>query len=98
MNTGLTESQISMITGACARYPEITGVVLFGSRAKGCHKPASDVDLAIKGCGVSRRTVAQLLSDLEDSPLPFFADVVAYDSISNPGLRSHIDRCGIVLL
>lgn len=97
MNTGLTAAQIDILTRACDRYPEITGLVLFGSRAKGCHKPASDVDLAIKGSAVSRRTVAQLLSDLEDSPLPFFADVVAYDSITNPDLRSHIDRCGIVL-
>lgn len=97
MNTGLTPSQIDTLTRACDRYPEITGVVLFGSRAKGNYKPGSDIDLAIKGNGVGRRTVASLLSDLEDTALPFFTDVVAYDSISNPELRSHIDRRGIVL-
>lgn len=97
MNTGLTTTQMETLTRACSRYPEITGVVLFGSRAKGNYKPGSDIDIAIKGSGVGRRTVASLISDLEDTSLPFFTDVVAYNAISNPELRSHIDRRGIVL-
>lgn len=90
--TGLTEQQLAILSKACARYPEIEEAVIFGSRAKGNYKPGADIDIAIKGPRVTRRTVASLHSDLEDTTLPFFVDVVAYDSITNPALKEHIDR------
>lgn len=95
--TGLTEQQLTILRKACARYPEIEDVVIFGSRAKGNYKPGSDIDIAIKGAGVTRRTVASLRSDLEDTTLPFYVDVVAYDSITNPELKEHIDRVATAL-
>lgn len=95
MNTGLTDSQLTLLRTLCSHYPEIEKALIFGSRAKGTYKEGSDIDLAIKGKGVSHRTVTALHSDLEDSSLPYFVDVVAYETISNPALKEHIDRVGI---
>ena len=73
-------------------------VVLFGSRAKGNYKPGSDIDLAVKGDRVSPRIVAQLADCLnEETPLPYFFDVVHYETLDNQALVDHIDRVGIVI-
>jgi predicted nucleotidyltransferase len=73
-------------------------VVLFGSRAKGTQKIASDVDLAIKGKAVTYATAVRLADMLnEEKPLPYFFDVLHYESIIEPRLLEHIDRVGIVL-
>lgn len=98
ISTGLTEQHLAILSQACGRYPEIEDAVIFGSRAKGNYKPGSDIDIAIKGPQVTRRTVAGLCSDLEDSALPFFVDVVAYDGISNPALKEHIDRVATAIV
>ena len=75
---GLTEHDIDEITAAIGRFDEIGEVVLFGSRAKGNYKPGSDVDLAVKGDRVTRRTIAQLANCLnEEKPLPYFRVGVA---------------------
>ncbi|WP_228024719.1 nucleotidyltransferase domain-containing protein [cf. Phormidesmis sp. LEGE 11477] len=86
------------IRAAAAELEEIDQVILFGSRAKGTHHRGSDVDLSIKGKGITYSTVIQLSESLnEERPLPYFFDVVDYDSLGNEPLRDHIDRVGIVL-
>ncbi|WP_228037448.1 nucleotidyltransferase domain-containing protein [Nodosilinea sp. LEGE 06152] len=86
------------ILGACRQFEEIATVVLFGSRAKGNYKQGSDVDLAVKGDRVTHRTVAHLADVLnEDLPLPYFFDIVHYNSLASQPLLEHIDRVGVVL-
>ena len=95
---GLSESDLAQITGAIADFDEITEAVLFGSRAKGNHKPGSDVDLAVKGDRVTHRTLAHLADRLnEETPLPYFFDVVQYESLDDPAIVEHIDRVGVVI-
>ncbi len=43
MDTGLTQTDIRRITAAIKHFPEIEEAVIFGSRAKGTYKKASDV-------------------------------------------------------
>ncbi len=95
MDTGLTQADISRISAAIKQFPEIEEAVVFGSRAKGTYKKASDVDLAIKGAAVTPETVQRLNFLLnEELPLPYFFDVVHYESLENPLLVEHIDRVG----
>lgn len=93
-HTGLTPAQIATIRRVCRR-PEVERVTLYGSRARGTHRIGSDIDLAIHGSAVTRRTIAALLSAFDDSPLPYFVDVVHYDTIANHDFRRNIDRDGI---
>ncbi|MBW4461649.1 MAG: nucleotidyltransferase domain-containing protein [Nodosilinea sp. WJT8-NPBG4] len=95
---GLTESDMAQIIAACHQFEEIAVVVLFGSRAKGNYKPGSDVDLAVKGDRITHRTIAQFADLLnEELPLPYFFDVVHYNSLENQPLADHIDRAGVVI-
>ena len=70
-----------------------TCAILFGSRAKGEYRQGSDVDLAIVG---NERRVSDLLN--EETPLPYFFDVVNLDKIRNEALRRHIERVGKTIL
>ncbi len=95
MDTGLTQADIKRITAAIKQFPEIDDAVIFGPRAKGTHKNASDVDLAIKGRAVTPETIQRLSFLLnEELPLPYFFDVVHYEALENQSLVEHIDRVG----
>lgn len=100
MEHGLLEFDIFHIKAAAAEIKEVEEVVLFGSRAKGTHDRGSDVDLAIKGRGINRDTVFRLSDELnEERPLPYFFDIVDYDSLEeDEPIKAHIDRVGIVLI
>lgn len=98
MEFGLTEQDIELIHSAIEAHLEIEEVVVFGSRAMENHKNGSDVDLAIKGDGVSLRTISRLGAQLnEELPLPYEFDVIAYALIDTPALKEHIDLFGKVL-
>ena len=95
MDTGLTQADIKRITAAVKQFPEIDDVLIFGSRAKGTYKKASDVDLAIKGTAVTPETIQRLSFLLnEELPLPYFFDVVHYEALENQLLIEHINRIG----
>ncbi|MGB3293679.1 MAG: nucleotidyltransferase domain-containing protein [Phormidesmis sp.] len=101
MNHGLTAQDLAHIRAAAAELTEIAQVILFGSRAKGTYQQGSDVDLAISaisGKGITHSTVLRLSESLnEERPLPYFFDVVNYDSLEDEPLQQHIDRVGILL-
>jgi predicted nucleotidyltransferase len=92
----LAHREIELIDGIFRHHPEITGVKLFGSRAKGTHSPSSDIDLAIFG-NVSDHQAAELAAELDELPLPYHFDVLPFDLIQNPPLREHIERIGVTL-
>ncbi len=95
---GLLESDLALIGSAAGQIPEIDKVILFGSRAKGTHKRGSDVDLAIKGNNLAYESAIRLASLLnEESPMPYFFDVIDYDAITEAQLLEHIDRVGVVI-
>lgn len=97
-NHGLIARDLHHIRAAAAELPEIDEVILFGSRAKGTHQQGSDVDLAIKGNGITHTTVLRLLDSLNEArPMPYFFDVLDYNGLANEPLCEHIDRVGIVL-
>jgi molybdenum cofactor synthesis domain-containing protein len=98
MRYGLSEEQIAEIKDFLARYPEVEKAVLFGSRAIGSWKPASDVDIALFGSQANAALGSVIKFDIEeDTYLPFFFDIVAYSKITNAALKAHIDSKGIVL-
>jgi uncharacterized protein len=91
---GLTNSDLQFILTIIKCYPQIDEALIFGSRALNKHKKGSDIDIALKGkeLGLTASTIAGILN--EESPLPYFFDVLDYDLIDNQDLRNHIDRVG----
>ncbi len=98
MKKGLTRQELEKITKILKGFSDIEQAVMFGSRAKGNHKKGSDIDLALKGEAISAATIKRLSSILnEEVPLPYFFDVVHYESISHAELVQHIDRFGKIV-
>ncbi len=92
---GFLERDWCYMQQAISCFEEIEKVVLFGSRALGNYKTGSDVDLAIYGADVDRKTVRRLSEQLnENYPLPYFFDVVDYNALENENLIKHIDAYG----
>jgi predicted nucleotidyltransferase len=96
MRTGLKNTTIQAINGVFAHYPQVEQVVLYGSRAKGDYKKGSDIDLTLKGDGLELSTLLQICNEIDDLLLPYSFDISIFSHISNPELREHIKRVGIV--
>lgn len=92
---GISEASYLLIIQAFQRYPGITTVTVFGSRAKGTHHSGSDIDLAIAGPGASPEAALNLAAEINERlAVPYKVDIVDYVSITVPALREHIDRVG----
>ena len=94
MRFGLTDAQLAEITAILQKYPEVSRGLIFGSRAMGNYGESSDIDLAIKGKGLTFSTIVSISSDFEDSEMPFLCDVVNYHTIDHPPFKEHIDTEG----
>jgi predicted nucleotidyltransferase len=71
-------------------------VVIYGSRAKGTFKPASDIDLTLLGEKLNLTIQYKIENDLDDLMLPYLFDISIFNQISNTDLVEHINRVGIV--
>lgn len=94
---GLKTKDIALLRDTFKKFPELSEVRIFGSRAMGNFKPGSDVDLAL--FGKKPLSCATRISALlnEELPLPYYFDVVDYSEISNPDFLAHIDQYGKLL-
>jgi predicted nucleotidyltransferase len=93
---GLSAETVARMRGVFARYPQISQVILYGSRAKGNARPGSDIDLTIKGQGLTYDDLNRLERELDDLLLPYKIDVSLYALLDHEGLLAHIDRVGVV--
>lgn len=94
INTGLSNSDIEKIKNVFASYIQVEKVILFGSRAKGTYKPASDIDLTLVGTKLNLSIQQKIESELDDLMLPYKFDISIYHQISNKDLIEHIERVG----
>jgi len=93
---GITETSYSLIISVIEKYPQIETVLIFGSRAKGNYRNGSDIDLAIQGNECSPELASKLSGIInEQTAIPYYVDVVDYNSLTNLELKAHIDRVGI---
>ena len=93
---GLSEETIARINDVFSRHPEISKVLLYGSRAKGNYKEGSDIDLSLMGQGIDVPLLQRIAEELDDLMLPYRIDIDIYEKIRNDALREHIDRVGKV--
>jgi predicted nucleotidyltransferase len=93
---GLSEQTIERINSVFAQHPVVEKAVLYGSRAKGTHKPGSDIDLTLYGEGISPQEQGRILDALEELDLPYSIDLSVFSRLSHVPLRDHIERVGVV--
>lgn len=93
---GLPPATVETIRRILATEPAVEKAVLFGSRAKGTHRPGSDIDLALFGAGLDLDVLGRLAARLDESPIPYQVDLCLFDWIDHEDLRAHIARVGRV--
>lgn len=93
---GLTDADWRAVIAAIERCPAATRAVLFGSRATGKHKPASDIDIALYG-DITLTDLARIVGALEESSLAVEVDLVVVGSITTDPLQENIARDGRVV-
>lgn len=71
-------------------------IVLFGSRARGDHRPRSDVDIAVYGMPEPNQSAFQL--GLEELPTLLQFDVVFVTDQTTPALMENIEKDGVPIM
>lgn len=95
---GLPDSAIQKLRRIFEADVRITHVWLYGSRALGKEKPASDIDLCIEGLGLQLADLHALENKIDELYLPWKVDLSLKHHIDNPALLNHIQNVGIDFL
>ena len=98
MTYGLSDTHLKAITDVLAGNKRIEQVILFGSRAKGTHRPGSDVDMALKGRDLKHNDLLDVSNALDELWLPIRFDLILYDRVKEPALLDQINQFGKELL
>ena len=92
VETGIKENVIEEICSLAKKY-DVEKIILFGSRARGDYKRASDIDLAVSGGNIFRFA----LDIEEETSTPLKYDVVNLDQAVQTELQESIKTEGVVL-
>jgi predicted nucleotidyltransferase len=93
---GLTASQLAALRSALAPHANrIERVDLFGSRATGHARRASDIDLAISAPDATTEEWLEFTDALDEAPIIYEFDVVRTERVNNPRLIEKIAREGV---
>lgn len=93
---GLSERSMVTLFSIFKRYPDITEVYIFGSRALGTYKIGSDIDLVVMNNGLQPKSISNVLADCSESSLPVSVDLIDFNALSNADLIGHIKRVGVL--
>ncbi|MBM5818422.1 MAG: nucleotidyltransferase domain-containing protein [Cyanobacteria bacterium K_Offshore_surface_m2_239] len=78
---------IAAIQQVLAGHPALEQAILYGSRALGRHRPASDIDLTLIGSGLSAISLSKIDSELDDLLLPWVIDLSRFSSQGSQSLH-----------
>lgn len=96
MRFGLKTEVIQDISKIFRNHPEVEKVILYGSRAKGNFKPASDIDLCLQGSTLDLTVLNKISWELDDLLLPYTFDLSIYHQLNSSDLLDHIQRVGVL--
>ena len=95
MTDGLKERHRKAVIEIIAGNARVERAVLFGSRAAGTHRPASDVDVALFGERLSASDQASLAAAIEELTIPQRVQLLLYGTVDSADLRTHIETQGV---
>lgn len=94
MKFGLNDIDIEKIQKVFSVFPSIEKAIIYGSRAKGNHKRASDIDITLIGNDLDLSLLNAVGNEIDDLLLPYLFDISILNQISNLALKEHIGRVG----
>ncbi len=80
MKFGLDQTTIDKINSVFIKYPEIEGVIIYGSRAKGNYREGSDIDITLKGENVTDKSRSTVWLDIDDLNTPYLFDISVFET------------------
>lgn len=92
---GLPDSAVNKLRQVFESDERICQVWLYGSRATGKQKTASDIDLCVDGEQLNLADLHNLEHKVDDLYLPWKVDLSLKHQIDNPALLEHIKNVGI---
>ncbi|AXR04917.1 type I restriction endonuclease subunit R, EcoR124 family [Salinimonas sediminis] len=93
---GLKKDELSQIVAVFKSFPAITSVVLYGSRAMGNYRPASDIDITLYTAShAPKNLLFQVMEALDNLELIYGFDVSLHQHIDSTSLLDHIRRVGV---
>ncbi|MDE0048148.1 MAG: nucleotidyltransferase domain-containing protein [Rhodospirillales bacterium] len=95
MTDGLKERHRTAVIDIIAANARVERAVLFGSRATGSFRPASDVDVALFGDRLSTSDQFDLAAAIEELTIPQRVNLLLYGTVDSIALREHIETEGI---
>lgn len=97
MQFGLNDMELNALRQALAAFPEVEEAIIYGSRARGTNRVASDIDITLKGSNLTYLQLALIDAKIDDLYLPYFVDLSLFSKIKNTDLIESIEREGKVL-
>ena len=95
MTDGLKERHRTAVIDIIAANSRVERAVLFGSRATGTFRPASDVDLALFGARLSMNDQVDLTAAIDELTIPQRVHLLLYGMIDSTALRNEIETQGV---
>jgi len=92
---GLNQEVLNYLCTIFSDQPAIEKAIIYGSRAKGTHRPYSDVDITLTGQNVNLGVLNKVSHQIDELDLPWMFDISLMSKISNPDLLDHINRAGL---
>jgi predicted nucleotidyltransferase len=93
----LRDKDLAALRGALRRFPAVREVRVFGSRATGHARRASDLDLAIFAPKATPLEWAEICEALENAPLIYELDLVRPEHTTSNRLKEKIDSEGVAI-
>lgn len=92
---GLEEHILDKLRVVLAAHPAVERAVIYGSRAKGTFKPASDIDLAAYAPRLDANEFVRLRFEIQELPIVFKLDVAHVDALTDASLAHEIATHGV---
>lgn len=93
---GLAEEVVNNIVDILKKYEEVESAKIFGSRARGDYRKASDIDIALLGDQLTNTINTKIFYDIDDLYLPYMIDLINFNTLqTDDKLRENILREGV---
>lgn len=93
---GLKEETINQIVEILKKYEEVEKAKIFGSRARGDYRKASDIDIALFGDKLTHTVNTKIFYEIDDLYLPYNIDLINFNSLGEENtIRENILKEGI---
>lgn len=88
---GLNKKIIEDIKTILKKYPEVEKAVIFGSRARGDYKEASDIDITLFGDKLTNSINTKIFYEIDDLYLIYKIDLINFNTLDKEDkLRQNI--------